>query len=75
MNKLLRLEPLFEQQGATPELIKRLADDTQSRISIYEVVSQKETEYKADIVKRRFHFKFQNISINHVELWSGKNEV
>lgn len=39
MNKLLRLEPLFEQQGATPELIKRLADETQSRISIHEVVS------------------------------------
>jgi hypothetical protein len=39
MNKLLRLEPLFEQQGATPELIKKLADATQSRISIFEVVS------------------------------------
>lgn len=75
MNKLIRLEPLFEQQGATSELIKRLVDATRSRISIYEVVSQKEIEYKSNNVKRRFHFKFQNISMNHVQLWSGKNET
>ena len=74
LNKITTLEPLFVQQGATKTLIDQLADATESKITVYEVVSQKKVVSKASKVARKFHFKFQNISYNHVELWSGKNE-
>jgi hypothetical protein len=51
-----------------------LADATESKITIYEVITQTKKSYKAKKVQRRFKFKFQNISINHVNLWSGNNE-
>ena len=74
LNKIIASEPDFKLHGATPELIQKLANDTRSKISIYEIVSQKTQVYKASSVKREYKFKFQNVSYNHVEFWSGKNE-
>ena len=52
------MAPEFESQGATPELIQKLADATDSKIVVYEVITQTKTTYKAKKVQRRFKFKF-----------------
>jgi len=50
INKINILSPEFESQGATPELIQNLADATDSKITIYEVITQTKTTYKAQKV-------------------------
>lgn len=58
INKMNALSPKFNKNGATPDLIQELCDATESKITVYEAISQTKRVFKSKKVQRQFKFKF-----------------